>query len=89
MSYVYPVESHILNIFMPKRLRFFGMYCLKTILPLNFTMASFTAKFSEGLQNFEKFVLLISNKSRIFHSLSSVLSTPFLLLSVKYRKRSM
>ena len=49
MSYVYPVESHNLNILMPKRLRFFGMYCLKTILPLNFTMTSSTAKYSEGL----------------------------------------
>ena len=37
MSYVYPVESHSLNLLIPKRLCFFGMYCLKTILPLNFT----------------------------------------------------
>ena len=36
-----------------------------------------------------KFVFIISNKSHIFHSLSSVVSTPFLLLSVKYRERSM
>jgi hypothetical protein len=29
---------------------FFGMYCLKTILPLNFTMTSSTAKHSEGFK---------------------------------------
>jgi hypothetical protein len=86
ISYVYPAESHSLNILMPKSLRFFGMYCLNNTLPLNFTMTSSISKCSEGLKNFEKFVLMISNKSRNFHSLSSFLSTPFLLLSVKCRK---
>ena len=49
MSYVYPVESHSMNILMLKHLRFFGMYCLNNTLPLNFTMTSSTAKCSEGL----------------------------------------
>ena len=49
MSYVYPVESHSLNILIPKHLHFFGMYCLNNTLPLNFTMTSSTAKCSEGL----------------------------------------
>jgi len=34
MKYVYPVESQSLKILMPKRLRFFGMYCLNITLPL-------------------------------------------------------
>ena len=37
MSYVYSVESQSLNILMPKRLRFFGMYCLKITFPLKGT----------------------------------------------------
>jgi len=45
MSHVYPVEPHSLNFLMPKLSHFLGMYCLKTILPLNFTMNSSTAKF--------------------------------------------
>jgi len=49
MSYVYPVQSHSSNILMPKLLRFFRMFCLKTILPLNFTMTLSTAKYLEGL----------------------------------------
>jgi len=49
MSYVYPVQSHSLNILMLKRLRFFGIYCLNNTLPLNFTMTSSTAKCLEGL----------------------------------------
>ena len=49
MSYVYPVESHSLNILMPKRVGFFGMYCLNNTLSLNFTMTSSIAKCSEGL----------------------------------------
>jgi len=49
MSYVYPVESHSLNILMPKCLRFFRMYCSNNTLPLDFTMTSSTAKCSEGL----------------------------------------
>jgi len=49
MSYVYPVESHSLNILMLKHLHFFRMYCLNNTLPLNFTMTSSTAKCSEGL----------------------------------------
>jgi hypothetical protein len=38
---------------MPKRLRFFGMNCLKITLPLKQTITSSTAIFSEGLQNLE------------------------------------
>ena len=34
--HVYPVESHCLNIFMPKRLRFFWMYCLNNNPSLEF-----------------------------------------------------
>jgi hypothetical protein len=45
MSYVYPIESHSLNILMPKRLRFFGMYCLRTTLPLTFTMTNYCQMF--------------------------------------------
>jgi len=52
MSFVYPVESHSLNILMLKPLRFFVMYCLKTILPLYFTVTSSAAKYSEGCLKF-------------------------------------
>ena len=45
MSYVYPVESQSFKILMPKRLCFFGMYCLKITLPLKETTSS-TARFS-------------------------------------------
>ena len=48
LSYVYPVESQSLKILMPKRLRFFGIYCLKTTLSLKEKITSI-ARFSEGL----------------------------------------
>jgi len=49
MSYVYPDSSQSLQILMPKHFIFFGIYCLKITLPLNFTITSSTAKCSEGL----------------------------------------
>ena len=52
MSYVYPVESQSLKILMSKRLRFFGMYCLKITLPLKETITSSTARFSAVCQKF-------------------------------------
>ena len=67
---VYPVESQSLKILMSKCLRFFGMYYLKITLPLKETINSSTARFSEGLQNLENVLVSISNRSRIFRSLS-------------------
>ena len=49
MSYVYPDSTQSLKILMPKCFLFFGMYCLKITLPLNFTITSCTAKRSERL----------------------------------------
>jgi hypothetical protein len=82
---VSPFQSQSLNIFKPKRLCFFGKYCLKITLPLKGTITSSIATFSEGLYNLENVSFRISNRSRIFHSLSKfspVLSGTF-LLSVK------
>ena len=50
MSYVYPVRSRSLKNLMPIRLRFFGIYCLKTTLPLKATITLSIARFSEGFK---------------------------------------
>ena len=47
---------------------FFQDVLLEIYPSLEFHSDLSTAKYSEVLENFEKFVLIISNKSRIFHS---------------------
>ena len=87
MSYVYPVESHSLNILMPKYLRFF-----LDVLLENYPSLEFHSDFIY-CQIFGRVVKFLKVRPYNFKQVSYVpvchLFCPVLLLSMKCRKRSM